>query len=94
MKVDPNEARRMLVALLSDPSDKPIFANKLNFDGFTHTQLNFIAATCSATTMLWMLCCTARGNYAAALEGLQSCNLKGMLKELCEVYQASKSELH
>lgn len=83
MKTNPDEARRLLVELLSQPDDKPV-----GIDGaYSHSQLNFLAVTCAATTMLWILTSVARGNYADAREGLKALALEKVLQDLCDDYK-------
>ena len=91
MKTDPDMARRMLVALLHNPDEEPSAVHEM---GLTHSELNFLAATCSATTMLWMITNIAQGHHAKALEGLQALELEKVLKDLCQIFRDTKKAVH
>lgn len=80
MNVGPDEARRVLIKLLTVPGEVSVFQG---FDDISATEKNMLVVTCCATLIAHNICRHAGFREKDALAGLQSLNIPKLIRLIC-----------
>jgi hypothetical protein len=75
-----HNARRMLIALLSQPDDGPV-----DISGLSEVDARFLGASCAATVLLYNICYTADFDANEAMKGVAALEMARHVEEICEL---------
>lgn len=75
-----HDARRMLIALLSQPNDGPV-----DISGLSEAEARFLEATCAVTVLLYNICHTAGFDADEAMKGVAALEIARHVEEICEL---------
>ena len=75
-----HDARRTLIALLSQPGDGPV-----DISGLSETETRFLATTCAATVLLYNVCYTVGFDADEAMRGVAALEMARHVEEICEL---------